>query len=125
VPNDKIPDSKRCKIRNLCLRALSNLTHTIREFSELQGVLISACPAVPYGLLYTRDLASCITKALLCNNDYESLMTLNKTVIEDLSWWISCIAECRVKICGDNFSKIIFTDASLSGWGCKSENDSC
>lgn len=110
---------KRAKIKKSILSLKSKHSISIREAAELEGLLISACPAVLYGLLYTRYLAIEIQQNLNLNNgNYESIMTLNNLTLMDLDWWLENIDSTFMPIQDDSFQKTIFTDASPSGWGC-------
>lgn len=92
---------------------------SIRSFSILIGLLVSACPATKYGWLYTKRLERTKTKSLFLNRqDYESKMSINETDIQDLLWWIDTIPDARNNIRDDSFNIKIFTDASRTGWGC-------
>jgi len=60
----------------------------IRLFASYIGSLISICPAVQYGILYTKILKREKFLALsAANKDFNSLMTLPPSIIEDLLWW--------------------------------------
>lgn len=90
----------------------------IRELAQLIGLLISACPAVQYGWVYTKYLERHKYLMLSKNdNNFDSLMALNSDIKDDLDWWskniflVSKHFQCR------NFNLEIYTDASRTGWG--------
>ena len=117
-----LPSSKRCKIISEIRKTFLSQNLTILKLAELQGLLVSACPAVPYGQLYTRRLAIFIRDALaLGNNDYSSSAHLVSEVSTDLTWWLNNIKKSEMFIRPDLYSAVIFTDASLTGWGAKIE----
>jgi len=111
-----LPDDKRTKIHNLCMDICQRKTIKIRQFAEFIGVLISACPAVPYGILYTKIFEKYKYKALL-DNSYDSFMTINDEIIKDCQWWMSQIFTSTSKIKRDAYDIEIYSDASGTGWG--------
>ena len=50
----ELPSNKREKIGSLIEIFLKKKSSTIQEFSQLIGSLISCCPAIPYGMGYTK-----------------------------------------------------------------------
>lgn len=90
----------------------------IREFSQLLGLLNSICPAIPYGLVYTKLLEREKYLALLKSNDnYDAEMTIHNNVVNpELNWWVNNIMESN-PIRQHNFITEIHTDASTTGWG--------
>ena len=114
----KLPQRKVDRVVNLCTKAISNSTNTIQSFAQLQGTLISCCPAVPYGLLFTRNLAAFLANELRASTgDYSFQVTLPSECIADLRWWLRQAGHSTQRIRSDKFDKIIYTDASLSGYG--------
>ena len=119
-----LPERKVTKIKQLCNRYLTQQRWHIQEVSELQGTLISACPAVQYGLLYTRELARLISLNLvLCNNNYNDFMSLSTTAKEDLMWWQNNVGITCQPIRPDTYDKTIYTDACPRGYGGHCEED--
>lgn len=117
-----LPDEKRDKIALLAKKFNVLPRCTIREFAQFIGVLISACPAVKYGWLYTKILER--EKYLLLkkyNDNYDAKICLSGRILEDNVWWIQNIhtASCSMRM--SNFCKEIFTDASMTGWGAFSD----
>lgn len=120
----QLTPNKRSLIFEFAQKCLLSKSLIIREAAKLQGYLISACPAVQYGLLYTRKLASDIQFSLESNNDnYQNRMTLSQEAVSDIHWWQSVIHKAEVSIKEDSFKKVIHTDASPFGWGCFCDND--
>lgn len=103
---------------------LKNVT-TIREFSQLIGRLIAACPGIDYGWLYTKLMEHEKTKALFQNGmNFEEKMMVPRSIMADLDWWLAKIQTGKCQIRETGFQKIIFTDASNSGWGATDSTDS-
>ena len=71
----ELPARKQQEVSVQVRKIVSKTVHKIRAFAELQGLLISVCPAIPYGLLYTRYLAIDINQNLLISKgNYEANM---------------------------------------------------
>jgi len=103
----ELPSRKKRKILSECSAAIRNKTQSIRSFSELQGLLVSATPAISYSMLYTRALAKDISTNLLTNNEnYASIMTISERVLEDLSWWIEAVEAGNSKIRQDTYEHL-------------------
>jgi len=113
-----LPANKATKIIQLCKEILSKLQYKVIEAAKLIGHLVAASPAVPYSILYTRQLE--YEKALVLaqnENDYNCYMTFSAEAIRDIEWWITKLPSAKNKIRRDNFDFCFETDASLSGWG--------
>ena len=120
-----LPERKRIKVSELCEAASKKPVNTIQYFSELQGNLIAACSAIPYGLLYTRALAKAIADNLAASNDdYAATMTLSRDILDDLQWWSVHVKVDSQNIRQDHYDRVISTDASLSGYGACSNGHS-
>lgn len=91
---------------------------TIREFAQFIGFLVSACPAIPYGWLYTKRFERVKFLALQEKNEnYDAVMNLPDLLEEDLEWWRLNVHCSKNPIRDFTFSREIFSDASRSGWG--------
>lgn len=119
-----LTSQKREKIK----KAVSNLYNknmsVIKDVAVVIGTLISACPAICYGWLYTKRLEREKFLALnKKNKDYEKTMQITKSMKDDLKWWLDNIETAKNYIRENKYSLEIFTDASLTGWGgfCKGE----
>ena len=49
--------------------------------------------------------------------NFETLIKLKKEVILDLQWWIKKLHTVSKKLQYPNITKVIYTDASMHGWG--------
>lgn len=98
----------------------------IRRFARLLGLLISACPAVEYGLLYTKDLERCKFLSLQPEEDYEKYMNIPRSILPDLQWWLQALKTPAHRIRDDTYATEIYSDASTTGWGaaCQGETAS-
>ncbi|XP_052754135.1 uncharacterized protein LOC128201377 [Galleria mellonella] len=89
----------------------------VRKFAQLIGLLVSACPAVEYGLLYTKQLERHKFLHLKKDQNYDKYMSLPKTLLPDFKWWLKGITSSVRQIRIDEYHLEIYTDASLTGWG--------
>lgn len=120
-----ITDEKREKIKKEVLNYLSIQRCKVRHFAHFIGLLVSACPGVPYGWLYTKNFERTKFLCLKQNNDdYDSHLTIPKSLSEDLTWWLHNIDSCQNPIRTGNYKLEIFSDASRTGWGIKCLSDS-
>lgn len=114
----ELPREKRQNIGNQIKRYLKYHSCTIIEFAQLLGLLISSCPAIKYGWLYTKPLEKAKFFALkLSQGNYNDTMLVSNESKEELKWWLEAIQKSKNDLRTDNFSLEIFSDASLSGWG--------
>jgi hypothetical protein len=113
---------KREKIAVLVNTFLSLPICTIREFSQLIGTLIAACPAVKYGWLYTRILERQKFLALQRDSNYNKKIKLPEVILKDLNWWKSRISSCSFSLLPLEYTLEIFSDASRTGWGAYANN---
>lgn len=113
-----LPIDKRHNIAQLVGKFSSLPRCTIREFAQLIGVLIAACPGVQYGWLYTKVLERQKYLALQKHNgNYESKINLPNDILEDLNWWKSNIYKTYSPMRSFEHKLEIYTDASGTGWG--------
>lgn len=112
-----LPPEKREKIKKKLLKFRILTRCKIREFAHLVGLLASACPAVEYGWLYTKQFERCKYLSLKSHNDYEKYMSIPSTLRCDFDWWIKVIDYSVNRIKFDDYCIEIFSDASTTGWG--------
>lgn len=113
----KLTQEKRLKIKNE-LNKFSKLNSCkIRDFARLVGLLTSACPAIEYGWLYTKNFERWKFLNLKEDDNYEKQMNIPKSLSSDFKWWIKSIDYSVNKIKKESYDLEIFTDASTSGWG--------
>ncbi|XP_051168859.1 uncharacterized protein LOC127286471 [Leptopilina boulardi] len=120
----ELPDKKRLTISKLVDRFLKNKECKIQDLAKLIGTLVAACPAVKYGWLHTKRLEREKYLALIESNDnYNSKITLPNIIQPDLEWWAEKIRNSFNPIRKNVYSKEIYTDASLTGWGAFCEGE--
>ena len=111
-------EEKRSHLSTMIKQFKSNRICSIRDFAQLIGKLIAACPAIEYGYLYTKVLEREKSIALILNDhNYDSKMAIPDYAIPDLDWWGSKIRSSIKQIDSGFFNVTIYTDASTSGWG--------
>lgn len=118
-----LPLDKRHKILQLVQKFSRLPVVTIREFAHLLGVLTSACPAVKYGWLYTKELERQKYLVLTKHQSYEAKFKPPASILPDLKWWLENINSTTFPLETSNFVLEIFTDASRTGWGAYCNNN--
>lgn len=119
-----LPDEKRMHIAQLVEKFIRLPTCSIRDFAQLIGVLIAACPAVKYGYLYTKILERQRFLALQeCHDNYDAKIGLPKIILQDLLWWKNNVFHSCVSLEDVTYKYEIYTDASNSGWGAVCKDD--
>lgn len=117
-----LPSGKSERIKQM-LQRFADLTEcSIRHLAEVIGTLVAACPATPYGRLYTMHLESFKVRALAdSNQDFDARFIVPEELRPDIQWWLDNISTISNRLHNDDFSVTITTDASLSGWGASCE----
>lgn len=93
---------------------------SIREFARMIGSLVSVCPTVLYGLLYTKRFEQEKFLGLEKHpEDYNRQMSIPKYLKENFRWWINVFSNITQynAIRSNSYACEIFSDASLTGWG--------
>lgn len=110
-----LPPEKITNITKNIRKLLNKRVCTVQELAELIGKLISACPAVEYGLLYTRFLERTKILALeQSEGDFGAKTNLSHDAKTELYWWLTKVDSYN-SIKDSLFAKTIFTDASKTG----------
>lgn len=112
-----LPQEKRCLIKSRILEIMALKKCKIRKFAQLVGLLVSACPAIEYGWLYTKELERCKYLNLKGHDDYDRIMNIPNFLHDDLKWWLEKIDSSVHRIIDNNYAMEIYSDASTSGWG--------
>lgn len=119
----KLPVEKVNRIKSEIDRFLHIKRCKIRDFAKFLGLLVSACPAIEYGWLYTKALEREKFLNLRIHDDYEKFMNIPSTLTTDLLWWKHTISSSFSKIKSDDYQLEIFSDASTTGWGASCGNN--
>ena len=110
--------SKAMKVKSKAVELLHNQSPTIRTVSEMIGLMVASFPGVMYGPLYYRQLEIEKVVALKQNQgNFEASMILSDMARSDLHWWIENITDASNTAVRSNCQLIVYSDASLTGWG--------
>ena len=110
--------SKKEKVKQSCLKLLSQSQHTIRAVSEVIGLLVASFPGIELGPLYNRQLENDKSVALKeSKGNFDATMTISKTACLDLQWWVDNILTSFKQISRPKPAYVVSTDASMTGWG--------
>ncbi|RLU19404.1 hypothetical protein DMN91_007961 [Ooceraea biroi] len=115
-----IPPDRRRRLRTLILNMSRKSRCTIKEFASILGSLTSVCPAVLYGLLYTKRFGRQKFLALEAHTgDFDQQMSIPVFLKEDFDWWLRIFSDKNQNntIRLSAYAREIFSDASLTGWG--------
>jgi len=114
----ELPQKKSDKIMRLGMQVINSKNLSVLCFSRFLGTIVSACPAVPYGMFHTklmeRDKYTSLGSDRLL---FSKQMNLSKEAIDDIRWWINHCTGAKMPMNNPPFNCTIFSDASLSGWG--------
>ncbi len=121
-----LKNEKICKIKQEINFVLSNAHHlAIESVARILGLMVSSFPGVQYGPLHYRDLEMDKTEALRLNKgDYKSIMGISQKGKENLLWWLNNIENSFCNICQPPVDIVLYSDASLTGWGAALNNTS-
>ena len=115
---------RKQKILQTVLKLIDQHHITVRELAKLIGLAVASFPGVKFGPLYYRHMEDDKIKALKENlGDFDSLVNLSTEAMEEMSWWKENIMESFNDIAlPEDPDFTIFSDASLTGWGCYCES---
>lgn len=118
-----IPLDRRNNLLRMILKFSEMPKCRIRDFASMVGSLVSVCPAVQYGLLYTKTFERTKLLALTdADENFSSFMKIPAQLSSDFRWWIKVFSnpDQANNIRSGLAVREIFSDASLSGWGAAS-----
>lgn len=110
---------KKNNILEILNRLKKDSWYKIRDAAQLLGMLTASWHAMAYGSVYCKRLERQKFLALRLNgNNYEGKMLIDNLIMEDIDWWKANIITGKNLIRRHRFKREIFSDSSLSGWGC-------
>ncbi|GFN81550.1 reverse transcriptase [Plakobranchus ocellatus] len=119
----KLTEKRANSLVDTCSELLQRRQRTIRDVAVVVGKMVSSFPAIKYGPLYYRHLDRDKNVALNRNRgNSDALMTLSDRSRYELQWWVTNIFSAHNDITPPQPDVVVFTDASLSGWGCSVGN---
>ena len=115
----RVTDEKKAKIKTILLAAIANpVDISMRQVAKIIGSLVSSLPGVQYGALYYRYFEMDKISALkISKGNFDAPMTVSKEGLENLRCWVDNIDESFSYLSIPPFDNIIYSDASLQGWG--------
>ncbi|RLU15629.1 hypothetical protein DMN91_011382 [Ooceraea biroi] len=114
---------KKLNILNMLRKTVNKSKVTIRDFAQLIGTLVAACPGVQYGWAHIKTLEREKELALILNGrNYEDKISLSVGTRSQFDWWERNLPNAFSNFRKDAADTVVFTDASTSGWGAVLEN---
>ncbi|KAJ8914836.1 hypothetical protein NQ315_014849 [Exocentrus adspersus] len=108
-----IPRDKKQKLHDMLSSFLKLKECKIRVLAKIIGHLISVCPAVRYGWLYTKRLERQKYLSLKKGGgDYNGTVSVNSDIREDISWWLTILPQAEQTFQSESFEFEIYSDAS-------------
>jgi len=117
-----LPLSKSDKLVKLCAQVMRKSTITVQNFSKFIGSLVAACPAVPYGLLYTKVFERYKFLTLRKCSNYKTRLVVNEEILNDVKWWHATIPSAYTTLGIESYDFEIHSDSSMTGWGISCPN---
>ena len=116
--NITLTDVRKATILELCSKLLTKRQITIRELAQTIGTLVSSFRAVPYGQLHYRELEKCkILSLRRAVGNFDKNAYISREAAKELKWWKHNVLSVFAPIRLPKISYVIFSDASLEGWG--------
>ena len=96
---------------------------TIREFASFIGTLTSSFQGNQFGPLYNRAMLKLKDKSLKYNKgNFNAVIKLSEDALYEIAWWKNNIFKVFKPIRYPKISIVIYTEASLEGWGASMSN---
>ena len=115
----KCATEKAYKVKDASANLLHNLSPTIRELSQVLGLLTSSIPGVMYGPIQHRSLDMNKAMALQgTRGNYDQRMTLSSSAKHDLHWWVNNAETAYNVVSHGEPALTMTTDASKTGLRC-------
>ena len=114
-----LTEEKKCNIKMVCEDILEKQVIKIRDLASIIGKLVASFPGVKYGPLWYRNLEENKKTALQrSKGNFEKKVWISDLAQDELKWWTENIMTVFNTIEVEEPCQIIYTDASLKGWGC-------
>ena len=114
-----LTDSKRHKVYDQVNKMYQTKNALSIEYvAQIIGYIVSSLPGVQFGALYYRWLEMDKAMALKLNKgNFKAMMSLSDHAKIELKWWLDNILTCYRNIVHAPITAIVYSDASLLGWG--------
>jgi hypothetical protein len=118
-----LPPGKVVKVTHMCEKALRADKISLRHLASIMGHFSWAIPTVAFAQAHYRNLQRLyISESHVAKGNLNRLVSLSATARSDLVWWVNNLESSNGKgIIPNEPDIIIFSDASLSGWGACSD----
>lgn len=113
-----LPADKVEKTRNFALKTLRKTNVTFREASSFLGLVVSHINAFKFAPLHYREFQLQFINKFKSNMTWDDEFKMSNKAISDLEWWSKFSSPEPLPIREASYDIIMFTDASLHGWGC-------
>ena len=114
----RLTEEKKLNIIEKTKIFLKPCTFSIREVASFIGTLTSSLPGILYGPLHYRNLERDKNEALkYAKGNFNNNMRISPLGSQDILWFKNNIMTSYAPIEFPRISQIIYTDASLTGWG--------
>ena len=121
----KLTEEKADKLILKCTQLLECDEASIRDVASVVGTLNAASAGVEYANLFIKNLERSKNVALKeKKGDFDKFMVISPQMKVDLLWWVKNVKTQVYHVERLTISVVIHTDASLLGWGCKSDDES-
>ncbi|CAB5309055.1 unnamed protein product [Rhizophagus irregularis] len=118
----KLPRQKIHKLIHECKKTQHLKTIPTRKLASLIGKIIATANAIFPARLYSRALLRDKNNGLKMSG-WNGMTTLSEESLQQLNWWIQELLKWNGKsMLPDKPTSIIYTDASISGWGVTQNN---
>lgn len=119
-----LPQDKKEIIAKECRNLYNKEKDSIRNVARIIGLIVSSFSAVEFGKLFYRELEKEKILALKQKNgNYDSCMSISRSMKRELYWWFSNVFEQKRIISHGIPIHTIETDASSVGWGAHFESE--
>ena len=115
---------RKQRILSTASKLLAGSSSTVRELAQFIGQVISCFQGVKFRPLWYRYMENDKIMALKQNKgDYESKVVFSNEAKSEMIWWTENIMSSFSDVHSDHSEPdfVLFTDASLTGWGCSCE----
>nr|CAH7726835.1 unnamed protein product [Callosobruchus chinensis] len=111
-----IPPEKSKKIVIMIKSIRNRKSMKKRDFARFVGILVSVCPASPYGWAHIKKFEYYKYKALKrCFGNYDGTLKISNDLHDDFLWWTMNLASSELSLLETPYVLTIFSDAS--NWG--------
>ena len=118
-----LSDQKNQKIYEKCCVIPTKPKLAIREFASFISTLTSSFTGNQFGPLYDRSMLKLTDKPLKYNKgNFNAAIKLSEDTLYEIAWWKKNVFKAFKPIRYTKISIIIYTDASLEGWGASMGN---